>query len=325
MFMNVADFLEEWNNDNTFVEVHTSGSTGKPKIIRAEKERMVASAEMTCDFLHLKKGDSALLCMDLRHIGAKMIVVRSIVRELRLIEVAACGHPLAGLSEVPDFAAMVPLQVYNSLQNEIERESLKKIKNLIIGGGAIDDRMLAELKGFPNAVWSTYGMTETLSHIALRRLNGDTASDWYTPFEGVRLRLNEQGRLCIYAPSVCEVELVTNDVAHINENGCFQIIGRSDNTINSGGVKIQIEEVEKLLGQTPTSEFAIGALPDEKFGQIIALLTTDYAYSNIRDRINILPKYWIPRKVVFCDVLPRTINGKIDRKGVEELLRKGSL
>lgn len=322
--MNVADFLEEWNNENTYVEVHTSGSTGKPKIIRAEKKRMVASAEMTCDFLHLEKGSSALLCMDLQHIGAKMVVVRAIVRGLRLIEVPACGHPLVNLTETPDFAAMVPLQVYNSLQNEEERNRLKKIKNLIIGGGAIDERLMAELKEFPNAVWSTYGMTETLSHIALRRLNGETASDWYIPFEGVGLRLNENGCLCINAPQVCEAELITNDVARINEKGYFQIIGRIDNTINSGGIKIQIEEVEKALGQTATAEFAIGALPDEKFGQIVALLTTVSSYSTLQEKINLLPKYWRPRKVVFCDILPRTSNGKIDRKGVAELLRMGN-
>lgn len=141
---------------------------------------MLNSARITCDFLGLKAGDTALLCMPLDYIAGKMVVVRSIERRLHLLSVPPSGHPLSdsSLSRLPDpdgeitFAAMVPLQVYNSLQVAGERERLRRIRHLIIGGGAVDDRLAAALHDFPHAVWSTYGMTETLSHIALRRLNG---------------------------------------------------------------------------------------------------------------------------------------------------------
>ena len=181
-------FLKEWHNNEPTVWVHTSGSTGTPKPLQVEKERMRASARLTCQFLGLKQDDSALLCMPLQYIAGKMVIVRSIVAGLRLIPVAPSGHPLKDLKEAPTFAAMIPMQVYNSLQVPEEKHLLKHIKHLIIGGGAIDHSLSVALKEFPNPVWSTYGMTETLSHIALRRLNGEEASDWYTPFDGVHIR-----------------------------------------------------------------------------------------------------------------------------------------
>ena len=160
-------FLQEWQNDEPTVWVHTSGSTGTPKPMQVEKKRMEASARLTCAFLGLKEGDSALLCMPLQYIAGKMVVVRSLVAGLRLIPMAPSGHPLKDLKEAPTFAAMIPMQVYNTLQVPEEKDILMGIKHLIIGGGAIDDALANELKDFPNQVWSTYGMTETLSHIAL--------------------------------------------------------------------------------------------------------------------------------------------------------------
>ena len=193
-------FLAEWHSDSPTVTVQTSGSTGTPKRMEVEKTRMEASARLTCDFLDLHPGDTALLCMPLQYIAGKMVVVRSLVRGLRLVTVQPCGHPLAGLEDAPVFAAMIPMQVYNSLQVPRERALLRQVKHLIIGGGAIDTPLAEALRDFPNAVWSTYGMTETLSHIALRRLNGPDASEWYTPFASVSIRLSERGTLVIQAP-----------------------------------------------------------------------------------------------------------------------------
>ena len=235
--MSLEEFLKEWNDDSPYVEVKTSGSTGEPKRMLVEKQRMRASARITCDFLGLKAGDTALLCMSLDYIAGKMMVVRAIERNLRLIVIEPSGHPLVkqgdgsfvtsptDVTKEPSpcftFAAMVPMQVYNSLQVPEERERLKQIKHLIIGGGAIDEALAEELKTFPNNVWSTYGMTETLSHIALRRLSGAEASEWYTPFPSVGVSLNEEGCLVIDAPEVCKERLVTNDIAVIQGDGSF--------------------------------------------------------------------------------------------------------
>ena len=193
--MTLEDFLSEWNNDGDRVLVHTSGSTGKPKPMLVEKKRMLNSARITCDFLGLKPGDSALLCMSLDYIAGKMVVVRSIERHLHLISVSPSGHPLKDVNEEITFAAMVPMQVYNTLQVPEERERLCRIKHLIIGGGAIDEALEQELKALPGdiSIWSTYGMTETLSHIALRRINGAEASEWYQPFDSVHISQTHEG------------------------------------------------------------------------------------------------------------------------------------
>ena len=201
--MSLQEFLEEWRDESPYVSVQTSGSTGAPKQMLVEKRRMLASARRTCDFLGLQPGDTALLCMSLDYIAGKMMVVRALERHLKLICVEPSGHPMKQ-KDGYTFAAMVPMQVYNSLQVAEERERLREIKHLIIGGGAVDEALAQELKDFPNGVWSTYGMTETLSHIALRRLNGDEASEWYTPFPSVEVSLSEDGCLVIDAPEVCE-------------------------------------------------------------------------------------------------------------------------
>ena len=275
--MSLDEFLEEWNNPSPYVHVQTSGSTGAPKPMLVEKQRMLNSARITCDFLGLREGDTALLCMSLDYIAGKMMVVRSIERGLKLISVEPSGHPLATPHSPLDFAAMVPMQVYNSLQVPEEKERLMRIRHLIIGGGAIDDALASALKTFPNHVWSTYGMTETLSHIALRRLNGPEASEWYTPFPSVKVSLNEDSCLVIDAPLVCPSRLVTNDIAELSSGTVpkvkFRILGRKDNVICSGGIKIQIETVERQLRPHLQAPFLITKRPDAKFGEAVVLLT----------------------------------------------------
>lgn len=317
--MDLEEFLAEWHNDSPTVLVHTSGSTGKPKPMLVEKRRMEASARITCGFLGLKSGDSALLCMSLDYIAGKMMVVRALSFGLRLIVVKPSGNPLGTVAEPVDFAAMVPMQVYNSLQVPEERKKLMAIKHLIIGGGAIDDALASELAGFPNHVWSTYGMTETLSHIALRRLNGHEASEWYTPFEGVSLSQTNEGCLVIDAPAVHDGPLVTNDIVEISDKG-FRVLGRKDNVICSGGIKIQIEEVERLLRAHVSSPFMITKRADKKFGEQVVMLTESMDMDLMRDVCRqVLPKYWQPRGYLHVDALPMTETGKPARKEAERL------
>ena len=316
--MSLEEFLSEWNNDSLFVHVQTSGSTGAPKPMLAEKRRMLASARITNDFLGLREGDAALLCMSLDYIAGKMMVVRSIERGLKLITVEPSGHPLnhsqLAIDDCQiDFAAMVPLQVYNTLQVPEERKRLLQIRHLIIGGGAIDEALGAELKNFPNAVWSTYGMTETLSHIALRRLSGPEASDWYIPFPSVKVSLSEDGCLVIDAPEVCLERLVTNDIAEISPQG-FRILGRKDNVICSGGIKIQIEEVESRLRPFLRVPYLISKCPDPKFGEVSVLLTEGSIDEARQICERILPKYYLPRHYLHVDRIPLTETGKPARQ-----------
>ena len=327
--MSIEEFLEEWNNPSPYVHVKTSGSTGAPKPMLVEKQRMLNSARITCDFLGLRPGDTALLCMSLDYIAGKMMVVRSLERGLKLTTVEPSGHPLSTSNlppstfHIPHFTAMVPLQVYNTLQVPEERERLKKIKHLIIGGGAIDDSLAAELKDFPNNIWSTYGMTETLSHIALRRLNGPEASEWYTPFPSVHLSLSDEGCLIIDAPEVCPEPLITNDIAEISHNGdfprCekFRILGRKDNVICSGGLKIQAEELERQLRPHMSAPFVISKRADEKFGEVVVLITEGSPSDARIICERILPKYHQPKAYLHLDQIPLTETGKIARHKIK--------
>lgn len=365
--MTLEEFFSEWNNDSERMLVHTSGSTGKPKPMWVEKRRMLNSARITCDFLGLQPGDTALLCMSLDYIAGKMMVVRSIERQLKLISVKPSGHPLKDVRDGITFAAMVPMQVYNSLQVPEERERLSRIKHLIIGGGAIDDALASELSkmseefrqkyGYENAIWSTYGMTETLSHIALRRINGPDASEWYQPFDSVKISQTDEGCLVIDAPLVCAEPLVTNDIVEIKacpnqqvdmpnkdayiynkveaptKNVLFRIKGRKDNVICSGGIKIQIEEVEALLNPHLKKPFMIAKKKDEKFGEIAVLLTEDEDLRAVEATVRRLlsdtsdsekskekssqKKYWIPRDFIHVNHLPLTETGKPKRSCLE--------
>lgn len=337
--MTLEEFLDTWHSPSETLLVHTSGSTGTPKPMLVEKRRMLNSAKITCDFLGLKPGDAALLCMSLDYIAGKMMVVRSLERGLKLISVKPSGHPLSAesLKNANDaawkqgftFAAMVPMQVYNTLQVPEERERLTHIKHLIIGGGAIDSALEAELRSLSGdiAIWSTYGMTETLSHIALRRINGKEASEWYQPFDSVKVSQTEEGCLVIDAPLVCKQPLVTNDIVEIQpyiynkvcaEGVRFRIKGRKDNVICSGGIKIQIEEVENLLKPHLQKPFMLAKKKDEKFGEIAVLLTEDGDLKKVEATVRRLlsdnsKKYWIPREYIHVESLPLTETGKPKR------------
>ena len=306
--------------------MHTSGTTGIPKPMYVLKQHMRNSARATCDFLGLQPGDGAFLCMSVDYIAGKMMVVRSLERQLQLIQVPPSGHPLHGVAVSQaraSLAAMVPLQVYNSLQVPAEREQLQRFTHVIIGGGAIDAQLEAQLQSFPNAIWSSYGMTETLSHVALRRVNGAHASLWYQPMPGVRVSLDENDCLVIDAPAVHDGALHTHDIATLRQDGCFRILGRRDNVICSGGIKLQAETIEQRLQPWLEAPFAITKRTDEKCGEVVVLVTTATDLEQVKAIcVAQLPKYWQPHVFVHTDVLPLTPTGKVARTALLTLAKK---
>lgn len=317
-------FLNEWFDASPVITVHTSGSTGVPKELVVRKDRMMQSARLTCEFLNLQAGDTALLCMNLRYIGAMMMVVRSLVAGLNLVVRPASGHPLSDVEVPLKFAAMVPLQVYNTLRVPAERKRLEHTDILIIGGGAVDDSLEAELKTIPIAAYSTYGMTETLSHIALRRLNGEAVSKCYYPFPSVELSLSAENTLIVKAPLICDDVLQTNDIACLCSDGGFTIAGRKDNVINSGGIKIQAEEMENRLQPFIPVPFAVTAVPDPCLGQALTLLIA--GKPDIKELENklqaVLETYYRPKHIFITELIPQTENGKIDRTGCRILAQQ---
>ena len=223
------------------------------------------------------------------------------------------------------FLAMVPMQVWNTLQVPEERERLWKVRHLLIGGGAINEQLAEALQDFPGDAWSSYGMTETLSHIALRRLNGPDRSEWYTPLPGVSVSLNEEGCLVIRAPHLCDETLVTHDLAEMQNsqpNSPFRILGRRDNVICSGGIKIQMEEVERLLARHLEAEFVITKRRDEKFGECVVMLTEGDVEECRRICSERLPKHWQPRHYLHVDSIPKTETGKPSRILAQRMAEK---
>ena len=337
----VRDFLIEWFSDSLTVNLHTSGSTGVPKLIVAEKSRMIASARMTLDYLKLKPADTALLCLSVNYIAGKMMIVRVIVGGLNLLIGDVSSNPLQNEDRHVDFAAMVPLQVYNSYRDKSGRFS--RIGKVIIGGGAIDRNEENLYSTLPNEIYATYGMTETLSHIAMRRINGESRSAYFTPMNGVDVWVKEDendtrcyektGALVIKAPSLCAETLYTNDNVEMMPDGAFRILGRKDNVVCSGGIKLQIEEIESKLTPYIKCGFAISSVPDEKLGEKLVLVIEDSKERHVAtsssallssylgfDLTACLEKYEIPKEVFYILHLPRTESGKIARAVLKQML-----
>jgi o-succinylbenzoate---CoA ligase len=311
------NFIADWLDGNDYVEVSTSGSTGNPKRIRVLKQHMINSARMTCEALELHAGDSALLCLSTGYIAGKMMVVRAMVADLDLTVVEPSGMP--NIDKDYTFCAMVPMQVFNLASSGEHVFSLNRIGKLIIGGGAISSSLKKMVEPLTVTCYSTYGMTETVSHIALHRLNGCNRQHAYYPMPNVAVSLNSKGCLVIDAPLVTSLRLETNDIAEVYADGSFRILGRLDNIINTGGVKISPEVVEAKLSGCSHACFAISSLPDQRLGEMVVLVVEGDgdAIFNYKD---VLLPYEMPKKVVHVDKIPLTPNGKVDRVALRKLI-----
>ncbi len=321
----LADFLDDWDSPCPTMELLTSGSTGAPGVLRADKAAMRASAEMSCRAFGLSAGNTALLCLPLRYIAGKMMVVRALVAGLRLVVVEPCSDPLAspqldGLEL--DFAPLVPMQAIRALAADGGATRLSRVRTLLLGGGFIDPALEEALQHIPGCrAYASYGMTETLSHIALRRLNGKERRASYTPLPGVEVSLSAGGTLCIRAPQLGIVHLETNDLAEFFPDGSFRILGRRDSVINSGGIKVQAEEVEqRLLEATGLCLIAVPRAHAE-LGQCVAVLWEGEADAEprLRAACDALPRYHRPRLLQRVPALPRTATGKLARAACREI------
>lgn len=321
----VISFVREWFDDSKTVKVQTSGSTGTPKVFDIEKDRMRYSANKTCDILGLKQGASALLCLPVDYISGKMMVVRAIERKLTLFIKTPTINPLTHLEDAIDFCAMSPLQVENSL------DKIHLIKNIIIGGAAVSESLKTKISNklnneessINNHIYETYGMSETLSHIALKQIY-PIAEDYFKVLEGVEISLDERGCLQIFAPNLNSETLLTNDLVEINNNNNnkeFLFLGRIDNVINSAGLKIYPEQLESLVKKEISNEVVFLGIADELLGQKLVLVIEGQKKAEITARLEkiVYPsKNHHPKKVIFIKKFPRIPNGKIDRRALTQ-------
>lgn len=331
----VHEFIREWLDENPTIKAQTSGTTGIPKTIRLQKNKMVASALKTGEYFDLQKNEKALLCLSPNYIAGKMMIVRAFVLGLDLVLLEPSGNPLrdADFDEI-DFAAMVPLQALNSFQNEKELKQFRKIKKTIIGGGVVSKTLLRLLQKEENNFYATYGMTETITHIAIKTLRGGPLqlsikkeqSDFFETLPNVQIKTDERGCLIINVPDVAEETIITNDLVEIISPTKFKWLGRFDNIINTGGIKVIPENVETLLGKHLDRRFFISSQPDEVLGDRIILIIEGIVFSKKENEElsdfmkNNLTKFSIPRAVFFIGKFVETDSRKIKRTATKELL-----
>ncbi|WP_152287777.1 AMP-binding protein [Flavicella marina] len=310
-----AVFLEDWFDDKEVVVVQTSGSTGVPKTIEIKKSHMRNSALATGDFFELRAGTRALLCMSSEYIAGKMMWVRALLLGWEMDVVVPVSNPLSTNTKRYDFSAMVPLQVANSI-NELER-----VKKLIVGGGVLSKEVEKQLQTVTTKVYATYGMTETVTHIAIKKINQTFASDYYQTLPSVKVSIDDRGCLVIDAPKIADEIVVTNDMVEIQSENSFQWLGRFDSVINSGGVKIIPEQIEKELSKTISGNFFVAGIHDDLFGEKVVLIVEGKGnlIQNKPDILHFLKNtklsaYQVPKAIYFVEKFEMTDTKKIKRK-----------
>lgn len=310
-------FILEWLDENSHVKAQTSGSTGQPQTIQLEKAKMIQSAKMTGEFFNFKKGDKALLCLSPQFIAGKMMIIRSLVWQMYLVCVKPDGHPLTELNMDIDFAAMIPLQVHNSIHNI---DQINLVKTILIGGGVVDKHLDDQLQHLSTHCYSSFGMTETLSHIAIKSLNGSLKSNRYKALGSISLSTDDRDCLKITAPKLLDQAITTNDIVNLVSNNEFEWLGRFDHVINSAGIKIFPEQIEEQLASFISQPFFLIGIPDEKLGEKMILLIesnhiNDEQKTQIQTRINTyLENFQRPRNIFFIPNFERTLTNKIQRK-----------
>lgn len=305
----IGDFLIDWLSASPNVQVHTSGSTGPSGMHLIEKQKMIRSALATIGFFNLKPGNSALLCLPVKYIGGKMMLVRAMVGGLSLDYVKPTATPLKKKEKTYDFCAMVPKQFLESL------EQLSKIRQLIIGGAPLGQKGVEAAGHLVTEVFETFGMTETISHFALRRIN--PPEPCFRTLAGITVELDKRGCLIINAPLLAASPIRTNDMAMIISATEFKWSGRYDNIVNSGGVKLNPEQIEQKLQEVINSPFFVTGLPDDILGeQLVLVVEGDSDITGLLGRIrdlNTITPYEIPRKVITAREFAITGSGKVNR------------
>lgn len=322
----IHTFLQDWFSVKPTISVQTSGSTGIPKVIELKKRHMINSAFATAQYFDLPAKTTALLCLPITYIAGKMMLIRAINLGWHLDIVDATSFPLKNVSKSYDFSAMVPLQLENSL------DKIHYIKKLIVGGGVVSNQLQDKLQKVDCQVFATYGMTETITHIAVKKLNHvHKYPNFYEVLPNVSIYKDERNCLVIEAKNVSEEVLFTNDVVQLISNKKFDWLGRFDNVINSGGIKLHAEMIEEKLAKVIENRFFVAGIPDEKLGEMLVLFIESlvkienetFLKSKLFEEIKslkTLSKFEIPKEIYFLESFIETTSRKIQRKKTLEKL-----
>ena len=305
----LGGFLLDWLDKEDYVVAKTSGSTGKPKKLKIKKQAMVNSAIMTGDFFKVEPGDKMLYCLPSNFIAGKMMIVRALILGLELDMVEPSSNPIIDYRKHYDFCAMTPMQLSNFL-NHVDH-----FKTIIIGGSRVPKTLINAVKDITCHVYETYGMTETVTHIAIKKLNNfeseSHSNNYFKTLPGVKISQDDRDCLVIEAPKLYEGKIVTNDIVKIHSENTFEWLGRFDNVVNSGGIKLYPEEIE----------FFIASEDDETLGDKLILIVEGEENSINKSVFEGLDKYEIPKVIYYVPKFSETLSGKIHRKNTLKLLK----
>ena len=326
----IYQFLETWFSTDNFISVKTSGSTGGPKDIKLQKSQMVNSALATGSFFNSKENTTALLCLPIAYIAGKMMLVRALTLGWYLDVIPSNSFPLRGIKKQYDFSAMVPLQLENSIN------SLNRIKKLIVGGGVVSRQLQYKIKHTTCAVYATYGMTETITHIAVKKLNNFNNSatkaietSFFDILPNVEIYKDVRGCLVINAPKVSSDVIFTNDIIDLISDHQFKWLGRFDNVINSGGIKLHPEKIEEKLSKIIKNRFFVAGITDDRLGEKLVLVIEQDVASNLTIKsviskiteLKLLSKFEFPKEIYFVAEFVETATKKIQRKQTLNLIK----
>ncbi len=329
-FLRVAlDFCKEWLEGKETFEQKTSGSTGIPKHISISRAQMTSSARATQGFFQTDDQTKLACCLSPEYIAGKMMLVRAMVWNCKIELLEPSSNPLSEITEIPDFVAMVPLQMEQSLEDSKSLEKLKQIKHIIIGGAPISESLKSQIIDQGILAYQTYGMTETVSHIALAKITSGELR--YHTLPGVQIGLDDRDTLWIKSPIAGPKPIQSNDLVELYSDNSFRWLGRLDFVINTGGVKIHPELLElkaASLLQTvfPETPYFFAGIEDQKLGnKVILLLESDFPGEKAADDLKELLKKKLnrfenPKEIFFMKDFIRTPNGKLDRlRTIEKL------
>ena len=323
-------FIEIWTSDNKSITFHSSGTTGSKKSIAFTREHLTRTALLSIRFFGLTAGDRVLLPLAPEYIASRMMLIRAMIAGLNVKVVKATSNPLMNMPDTTfDFALFVPLQIKEMITNSTTIHKVNAIRKIIIGGAPIPEETQGILVNMKNDVYETFGMTETASHIALRKLSGTDLLPYFTTMEGITVSNDEQGRLVVHAPMLSPDNLVTNDCAEVIDDKTFRWLGRYDHLINSGGFKINPELLEEKLEHALKMEIMVAGIPDENLGERLVMVMKGspdepFAVGHIRSVLRkILHPYEIPKEFYIHSPFKKNPNGKLLRREMVEDIRKG--
>lgn len=306
----IGDFLLNWLDNFSYHTVFSSGSTGTPREYRLDKQHMINSARMTGERFHLPAESEVINCLPLSYVAGKLMLVRAIELGWHIDLVRPSRNPLEKAAKRYDFTALTAYQVKHSLKH------LYKSRKIIIGGGPVDEAIVDNLQGSHTQAFHTYGMTETSTHVGVRELY-PKYEEYFTALPGVKVRLNGADCLVVDAPDLISEPIVTNDLAKVEDEKRFKILGRADNVIITGGIKIHPESLENKLSKYIDSRFFVTSEPEKDLGRQVVIyvegdgVDLDSAFAKAK-----LDRYEKPRRIIFVKEFVETHTGKIDRKDI---------